>query len=176
MRKLRHYAGDRRSRYRNHEYNYEYIDASCEEWGIVIITCKNCTYYKQETDSSKPPLEHNYIVNTDDPNYVAPTCVSQGYGTFECTRCNDTYAGPIAALTTNGQHQWIVNTDADDKLVGFPVGGDNEFANVDAAKADGWTTVTVQNCTTAGAFQRVCDRCGEVEKRPSLLPATAPSA
>lgn len=31
----------------NHEYNYEYIDASCEEWGIVIITCKNCTYYKQ---------------------------------------------------------------------------------------------------------------------------------
>mgnify|MGYP005762825105 CR=1 FL=1 len=157
----------------NHEYNYEYIDASCEEWGIVIITCKNCTYYKQETDSSKPPLEHNYIVNTDDPNYVAPTCVSQGYGTFECTRCNDTYAGPIAALTTNGQHDWIANTDTDDTLTGFALG--NDYANVDEAKAAGWTTVTVQNCTTNGVFQRVCDRCGEVETKNALATGHKPA-
>ena len=158
----------------NHEYNYEYIDASCEEWGIVIITCKNCTYYKQETDSSKPPLEHNYIVNTDDPNYVAPTCVSQGYGTFECTRCNDTYAGPIAALTTNGQHQWIVNTDTDDTLPGFVLGVGNNYATVDEAKADGWTTVTAYNCTTAGLIQRVCDRCGYIESKPVAATGHSP--
>ena len=139
----------------------EEIAPSCEENGRQIWQCQNCTYsYEKEIEGTL--LGHDYVVNTKLSNYIAATCVTEGRGTFECTRCEDEYYGVIGKLAPDGVgHTWAPNTNEDDELLGYPEG------SAEAAKEDGWSTVVEQNCTTGGKYERVCSVCGVKETKTS---------
>ena len=128
--------------------------ASCESEGWTVFTCSVCGTQKQ--DNWTPKLTHKYdVAETHEA-----TCTTDGYQIFECTFCGDRYTdSQYTAEHPALGHQFAANTDAEDTLEGvdFTAFG---YATVEAMKADGWTTVSVANCTTNGMIERKCTREG----------------
>ncbi len=62
------------------------VEASCEEPGLKIQKCR-CG---DERHSQIPPLGHQYEVDEE----VASSCQAEGYITYACIRCNDSYTEP----------------------------------------------------------------------------------
>ncbi len=71
----------------SHTHNFDEkvtrIDASCEEPGLIIQECR-CGNEKQREIL---PLGHEYEVDAE----VASSCQAEGYITYVCTRCHDSY-------------------------------------------------------------------------------------
>lgn len=128
--------------------------ASCESEGWTVFTCSVCGTQKQ--DNWTPKLTHDYdVAETHEA-----TCTSDGYQIFECTFCGDRYTdSQYTAEHPALGHQFAANTDAEDTLEGVDP-SDFGYATVEAMKADGWTTVSVANCTTNGVIERKCTREG----------------
>ena len=128
--------------------------ASCESEGWTVFTCSVCGTQKQ--DNWTPKLTHKYdVAETHEA-----TCTSDGYQIFECTFCGDRYTdSQYTAQHPALGHQFAANTDAEDTLEGVDP-TDFGYATVEAMKADGWTTVSVANCTTNGMIERKCTREG----------------
>ena len=135
--------------------------ASCESEGWTVFTCSVCSTQKQ--DNWTPKLTHKYeVAETHEA-----TCTTDGYQIFECSFCGDRYTdSQYTAENPALGHQFAANTDAEDTLEGvdFTAFG---YATVEAMKADGWTTVSVANCTTNGMIERKCTRegCDYVESK-----------
>ena len=135
--------------------------ASCESEGWTVFTCSVCGTQKQ--DNWTPKLTHKYeVAETHEA-----TCTSDGYQIFECSFCGDRYTdSQYTAEHPALGHQFAANTNAEDTLEGvdFTAFG---YATVEAMKADGWTTVSVANCTTNGMIERKCTRegCDYVESK-----------
>ncbi len=135
-----------------HSFTTKEQAASCEVDGLRQEVCEVCGYVKSST--VLPKLDHSYVNPDGSMNVVDhldPTCVTAGYNIYECIRCKVRYQDPIPALSETGSHTFAPNTDTEDTLSA-------------ALKAEGWTTVTAANCTTAGTMERVCTVCGYVDK------------
>ena len=128
--------------------------ASCESEGWTVFTCSVCGTQKQ--DNWTPKLTHDYdVAETHEA-----TCTTDGYQIFECTFCGDRYTdSQYTAEHPALGHQFAANTDAEDTLEGVDPTAFG-YATVEAMKADGWTTVSVANCTTNGMIERKCTREG----------------
>lgn len=128
--------------------------ASCESEGWTVFTCSVCGTQKQ--DNWTPKLTHDYdVAETHEA-----TCTTDGYQIFECTFCGDRYTdSQYTAEHPALGHQFAANTDAEDTLEGVDP-TDFGYATAEAMKADGWTTVSVANCTTNGMIERKCTREG----------------
>ena len=128
--------------------------ASCESEGWTVFTCSVCDTQKQ--DNWTPKLTHKYeVAETHEA-----TCTTDGYQIFECSFCGDRYTdSQYTAEHPALGHQFAANTDAEDTLEGVDP-SDFGYATVEAMKADGWTTVSVANCTTNGMIERKCTREG----------------
>lgn len=128
--------------------------ASCESEGWTVFTCSVCGTQKQ--DNWTPKLTHKYeVAETHEA-----TCTSDGYQIFECSFCGDRYTdSQYTAQHPALGHQFAANTDAEDTLEGVDP-SDFGYATKEAMKADGWTTVSVANCTTNGVIERKCTREG----------------
>ena len=128
--------------------------ASCESEGWTVFTCSVCGTQKQDNWTQK--LTHKYEV----AETHAATCTTDGYQIFECSFCGDRYTdSQYTAEHPKLGHQFAANTDAEDTLEGVDP-TDFGYATVEAMKADGWTTVSVANCTTNGVIERKCTREG----------------
>lgn len=128
--------------------------ASCESEGWTVFTCSVCGTQKQ--DNWTPKLTHKYeVAETHEA-----TCTTDGYQIFECSFCGDRYTdSQYTAQHPALGHQFAANTDAEDTLEGVDPTAFG-YATVEAMKADGWTTVSVANCTTNGMIERKCTREG----------------
>lgn len=74
----------------SHTHNFDEqqttIEASCEEPGLKIQKCR-CG---DERHSQIPPLGHQYEADEE----VVSSCLAEGYITYACIRCNDSYTEP----------------------------------------------------------------------------------
>lgn len=135
--------------------------ASCESEGWTVFTCSVCGTQKQ--DNWTPKLTHKYeVAETHEA-----TCTTDGYQIFECSFCGDRYTdSQYTAQHPALGHQFAANTDAEDDLEGVDPTAFG-YATKEAMKADGWTTVSVANCTTNGMIERKCTRegCDYVESK-----------
>lgn len=86
--------------------------------------CVNCSYVN---DATKVDLgvaaDHEYVLNTKDPNYVyaAPCSEKKGLDTFKCKYCAETYT-----IETFGEHAWEVT----DEVVKATCGQDGGLKQV----------------------------------------------
>ena len=67
----------------------ETILPTCTQNGVEageIRTCSRCTAYETRGGETLEALGHDYA-----PVVTNPTCTEQGYTTYTCTRCNDSY-------------------------------------------------------------------------------------
>ena len=162
-----------------HEYDMEnpylVVEANCIAGGYTQYRCSKCGDIWTDPTSYTEKTKHDY-----DITFHEATCMQGAWNEYECTFCGDKYLDYNTGIAALG-HSYGANNDTTDTLYGAVVDlathqvladvkqgetltiGKHQYANVAAAKADGWTTVTAPTCETAGVFERVCTRCTQPE-------------
>lgn len=99
----------------NHEYsianeeNYTVLrEATHDQTGIYYVTClcgKTTEYV------SVPAIPHEFVPDTTDPNYVAPTCTTEGsYTVAYCEGCGEKQTYDTAVTIAMLDHDFITRT------------------------------------------------------------------
>ncbi len=135
-------------------------EPTCTEEGVQERGCANCSLTESETIVAKG---HNYEAET-----LLPDCTQQGYTTYTCSDCGDSYQGdytePVghkeisadridATCTQSGVTEGVFCETCGEILSGqahIPPMGHQEISE------------TVEpDCTNQGYTQITCERCGE---------------
>jgi transposase-like protein len=141
-----------------HELKVEYTpDADCLNDGVkrTYCTVSGCDY---EVEESVPAHGHDY-----EAVVTAPTCTEDGYTTYTCTVCGDSYVDDIVAALGHEWSDWTVIVQPPDTECGVKITrcyscGCEERANFDH---DYEAVVTAPSCTEEGYTTYTCSRCGD---------------
>lgn len=150
-------------------------NATCTQDGTMTAKCDKCT----ETNTIPAPgskLGHDYAQT------VTPaTCVSGGYTTYVCTRCNDTYVGNYVDAIGHSYNNVVTppTCTAGGYTTHTCVRGDSTYVDSQTSPLGHSYAATVVAATTTSQGYTVytCTRCGVnyVSDYTPVLPALTPS-
>lgn len=150
-------------------------NATCTQDGTMTAKCDKCS----ETNTIPAPgskLGHDYAQT------VTPaTCVSGGYTTYVCTRCNDTYVGNYVDAIGHSYNDVVTppTCTAGGYTTHTCVRGDHTYVDSQTSPLGHSYTATVVAATTTSQGYTVytCTRCGVnyVSDYTPVLPALTPS-
>ena len=150
-------------------------NATCTQDGTMTAKCDKC----DETNTITAPgskLGHDYAQT------VTPaTCVSGGYTTYVCTRCNDTYVGNYVDAIGHSYNNVVTppTCTAGGYTTHTCVRGDSTFVDSQTSPLGHSYTATVVAATTTSQGYTVytCTRCGVnyVSDYTPVLPTLTPS-
>ena len=150
-------------------------NATCTQDGTMTAKCDKCS----ETNTIPAPgskLGHDYAQT------VTPaTCVSGGYTTYVCTRCNDTYVGNYVDAIGHSYNNVVTppTCTAGGYTTHICVRGDSTYVDSQTSPLGHSYTATVVAATTTSQGYTVytCTRCGVnyVSDYTPVLPALTPS-
>lgn len=150
-------------------------NATCTQDGTMTAKCDKCT----ETNTIPAPgskLGHDYAQT------VTPaTCVSGGYTTYVCTRCNDTYVGNYVDAIGHSYNNVVTppTCTAGGYTTHTCVRGDSTYVDSQTSPLGHSYDATVVAATTTSQGYTVytCTRCGAnyVSDYTPVLPALTPS-
>lgn len=150
-------------------------NATCTQDGTMTAKCDKCS----ETNTITAPgskLGHDYAQT------VTPaTCVSGGYTTYVCTRCNDTYVGNYVAAIGHSYNNVVTppTCTAGGYTTHTCVRGDSTYVDSQTSPLGHSYAATVVAATTTSQGYTVytCTRCGVnyVSDYTPVLPALTPS-
>lgn len=150
-------------------------NATCTQDGTMTAQCDKCT----ETNTIPAPgskLGHDYAQT------VTPaTCVSGGYTTYVCTRCNDTYVGNYVDAIGHSYNNVVTppTCTAGGYTTHTCVRGDSTYVDSQTSPLGHSYAATVVAATTTSQGYTVytCTRCGAnyVSDYTPVLPALTPS-
>ncbi len=141
-------------------HNYEVIKdtpASCTEGGEQDMVCVDCGYnYHKDLDA----LGHDYVSEV-----IAPTCTSEGYTKYTCSRCSDTYQDTFTDMV---EHEFELESKTDatctqkgvEHYVCKNCNAENTF-EFDALGHNYTSVVTKPTCTHGGYITYTCTRCAD---------------
>ena len=150
-------------------------NATCTQDGTMTAQCDKCS----ETNTIPAPgskLGHDYAQT------VTPaTCVSGGYTTYVCTRCNDTYVGNHVDAIGHSYNNVVTppTCTAGGYTTHTCVRGDSTYVDSQTSPLGHSYTATVVAATTTSQGYTVytCTRCGVnyVSDYTPVLPTLTPS-
>lgn len=150
-------------------------NATCTQDGTMTAKCDKCS----ETNTIPAPgskLGHDYAQT------VTPaTCVSGGYTTYVCTRCNDTYVGNHVDAIGHSYNNVVTppTCTAGGYTTHTCVRGDSTYVDSQTSPLGHSYAATVVAATTTSQGYTVytCTRCGVnyVSDYTPVLPALTPS-
>ena len=150
-------------------------NATCTQDGTMTAQCDKCS----ETNTIPAPgskLGHDYAQT------VTPaTCVSGGYTTYVCTRCNDTYVGNYVDAIGHSYNNVVTppTCTAGGYTTHTCVRGDSTYVDSQTSPLGHSYAATVVAATTTSQGYTVytCTRCGVnyVSDYTPVLPALTPS-
>jgi FOG: glucan-binding domain (YG repeat) len=150
-------------------------NATCTQDGTMTAKCDKCS----ETNTIPAPgskLGHDYAQT------VTPaTCVSGGYTTYVCTRCNDTYVGNYVDAIGHSYNNVVTppTCTAGGYTTHTCVRGDSTYVDSQTSPLGHSYAATVVSATTTSQGYTVytCTRCGVnyVSDYTPVLPALTPS-
>jgi DNA-directed RNA polymerase subunit RPC12/RpoP len=137
------------------------ISPSCDTTGLEACTCSRsgCGVHN---DSVLNALGHNYT-----PSVTMPICTSEGYTTYTCSRCDDTYTDDeTPALGHDYQHDPTRDAAPDCTSAGLEAYtcsrcGERHDVTLSMLGHDYLPVVTVPACTLEGYTTHTCSRCGD---------------
>lgn len=150
-------------------------NATCTQDGTMTAQCDKCT----ETNTIPAPgskLGHDYAQTV-----TPPTCVSGGYTTYVCTRCNDTYVGNYVDAIGHSYNNVVTppTCTAGGYTTHTCVRGDSTYVDSQTSPLGHSYTATVVAATTTSQGYTVytCTRCGAnyVSDYTPVLPTLTPS-
>ena len=105
--------------------------------------------------------EHEYVTAV-----TAPTCTAQGFTTYTCSKCGDSYAGDEVAALGHSFGQWSTTKAATCTAGGEQTRtcascGEKQTRETDALGHDYKAVVTAPTCTAKGYTTYTCSRCGD---------------
>ena len=150
-------------------------NATCTQDGTMTAKCDKCS----ETNTIPAPgskLGHDYAQT------VTPaTCVSGGYTTYVCTRCNDTYVGNYVDAIGHSYNNVVTppTCTAGGYTTHTCVRGDSTYVDSQTSPLGHSYAATVVAATTTSQGYTVytCTRCGAnyISDYTPVLPALTPS-
>ena len=145
-------------------------EASYTETGLRELKCTKCGKVLDSEIIDVIPHEHNYVlVDSEDA-----TCVNDGYETYACDICNDSYTNPIKAEGHN--YEWQVTKEATCEESGLESNvcskcGDVSETKVIEAKGhteSDWIVDAEATCESDGKRHTECGACGAVIKEETV--------
>ncbi len=137
--------------------------ASCTAPGLTDgEKCSVCGYVLKAQEEI-PMLEHDYEGVT-----TKPTCDAEGYTTYTCTACGDSYVADKVSATGHSWNDGVVTTPATcttDGVMTFTCQNDSTHTKTETIAAlnhDYVETVTPPTCTSKGYTTYDCSRCDSV--------------
>lgn len=145
-------------------------------------TCTDAPICEECKSSYSTALGHNYTSVV-----TAPTCTEQGYTTYTCSRCNDTYVtGYVpaknhteAAPVEENRHEATCTEDGSyDSVVYCTVCKEELSRETKTIKKLGhsftkYTQTVAPTCTTVGTETATCDRCDVTNTRDVAIDESA---
>lgn len=150
-------------------------NATCTQDGTMTAKCDKCS----KTNTIPAPgskLGHDYAQTV-----TPPTCVSGGYTTYVCTRCNDTYVGNYVDAIGHSYNNVVTppTCTAGGYTTHTCVRGDSTYVDSQTSPLGHSYAATVVAATTTSQGYTVytCTRCGAnyVSDYTPVLPALTPS-
>lgn len=150
-------------------------NATCTQDGTMTAKCDKCS----ETNTIPAPgskLGHDYAQTV-----TPPTCVSGGYTTYVCTRCNDTYVGNYVDAIGHSYNNVVTppTCTAGGYTTHTCVRGDSTYVDSQTSPLGHSYVATVVAATTTSQGYTVytCTRCGAnyVSDYTPVLPTLTPS-
>lgn len=150
-------------------------NATCTQDGTMTAQCDKCS----ETNTIPAlgsKLGHDYAQTV-----TPPTCVSGGYTTYVCTRCNDTYVGNYVDAIGHSYNNVVTppTCTAGGYTTHTCVRGDSTYVDSQTSPLGHSYAATVVPATTTSQGYTVytCTRCGVnyVSDYTPVLPALTPS-
>ena len=160
------------------------VAPTCTETGLT--EGKHCSVCGEVLVAQEeiPATGHSY-----ESVVTAPTCTADGYTTYTCAVCGDTYQADPVAATGHSFGEWYVNVEAACESVGEER---RDCANCDhyetkeiSATGHSYdTVVTAPTCTALGYTTHTCSACGHSYKdtyvtqlghKEEIDPAVAPT-
>lgn len=88
--------------------------ATCTEAGVktTTVVCDDCGETVSTVTENVEALGHDYVAGTT----VAPTCTEQGYTTYTCSRCGDSYEGDFVDAKDHNYKPTAIAWDGEDAL------------------------------------------------------------
>ncbi len=138
------------------------VSPTCTKTGLTSGShCSVCSYV----------ITAQQVVNANVHTYVpvvtAPTCKEQGYTTYTCSVCGDSYKANYTEVTTNHDYKATVTKPAtcnEDGVKTFTcsVCGDKYTEKIDKTGNHNYTfaVTTPATCTTKGVKTFTCSVCG----------------
>ncbi len=135
------------------------VAATCTETGLTEGShCSTCNAVLVEQQII-PALDHDY-----QPVVTEPTCTEQGYTTYTCSRCGDSYVDTFTAALGHSWSDWVVTTEPTCTTAGEETRTcarckTEETQPVAALGHDYQAVVTEPTCTEQGYTTHTCSRC-----------------
>ena len=150
------------------EHNYEdaIVEATCTAPAMAGEVCTVCGAANGELTviEGSEPLGHDFVLNTEDEDYVAATCTEPGVNTYKCSRCEETKTEEAPATG----HSWDVGVLVDDcegQYVLYTCTKCSEtmkeYTGLGEVREHEWeeTGRTEATCTEPGAIIYTCKVC-----------------
>ena len=86
------------------------VKPSCTETGLTAVEkkeCSRCDAYETRGGEEVAALGHSY-----EPVVTQPTCTEQGYTTYTCSACQDSYVSDYTNALGHDWGEWTINTPA----------------------------------------------------------------
>ena len=148
------------------------VPATCTEDGSYdeVVYCSVCDEEVSRETKTIEKLGHAYTAVV-----TAPTCTEQGYTTYTCSRCQNSYVGDYVAAKghteiteqENVKPATCTEDGSYDEVVKCSVCGEEFSRTPKTIPATGHNyveTVTAPTCTAKGYTTHTCSKCGDTFK------------
>ena len=120
------------------------------------------------TEPTDPaPCQHDYAAEV-----IAPSCVEQGYTSYTCKLCGDSYVDGYTDPVGHTYGDWVLQQEPTCTKAGKEISscencGATQTRSVDAKghSYGAWNTTVAATCTAQGEKMRTCADCGNAEKK-----------
>ena len=160
-----------------HTYDDGVIGATCTEPAKAGSICTGCGEVEPETElevvEGSKALDHDWVLDKKNEDYVASDCTNGGVDTFKCSRCDATKSEETEADGHDWDNGVIKNANCDSAqhvLYTCKTCGETKAEETglegSAALGHKWSDVKVvaPTCTEAGYTLQECDRCGKTRE------------
>lgn len=136
-------------------------EATCGETGVKHEECTRCDVVRSENTVIETTGDHNYVSTV-----TAPTCTTEGYTTYVCEKCGNSYTDNVTEKIPHAW-TWIIDKDATCGATGIKHEEcsvchaiQNENTVIEATgKHDYVSVVTEPTCTEKGCTTHTCKVC-----------------